>query len=81
MFPRMKMHLKGRRFKRIEEIQKESPAALQAATETALRKIFQHWKTRGDRCIAVQGTTSRVMVILGFNFHLDIFYEGSPGTF
>ncbi len=55
LFPHVKIKLKDFRFETIEEIQKESQAALQAVTETTFWKIFQQRKTGWDRCITAQG--------------------------
>lgn len=44
LFPHMKMKLKGGRFETIQEIQKESQAALQAATKSVCENIFQQWE-------------------------------------
>ncbi len=61
----------------IEEIQKESQAALHVVTETTFRKVFQQWKTRWDRCIAAHREYFEDDGNLGgLNFHLDVFNGG-----
>jgi hypothetical protein len=44
--------LKGRRFQRIEEIQKNAITELRTITESAFQKEFQQWKKLWERCIA-----------------------------
>jgi len=54
-FPKMKLQLKGRRFDRVEEIQRESQNVLGMLWEQDFQHAFQQWQRRWDRCVAAQG--------------------------
>ncbi len=57
-------------------------SALQAVTETTLRKNFpSSGKRGGTGALQRTGTTWRVMVIFGLNFGLGVFYGGRLETF
>jgi hypothetical protein len=51
LFPKMKLKLKGRRFDRVEKIQRESQNVLGTLRE----QNFQQRQWRWDGCVAVQG--------------------------
>jgi len=55
LFPKMKLQLKGRRFDRVEEMQRESQNVLGALREQDFQHAFQQWQRRWDRCVAAQG--------------------------
>jgi transposase len=44
LFPKLKMTLKGRRFKTVSDIQKESQAILDSIKENDFRGAFEAWK-------------------------------------
>jgi hypothetical protein len=48
----MLLQLKGRRFDRVEEIQRESQIILGAIREQDFQHAFQQWQRRWDRCVA-----------------------------
>jgi len=54
-FPKMKLQLMGRRFDRVEEIQRESQNVLGTLREQDFQHAFQQWQRRWDRCVAAQG--------------------------
>ena len=54
LFPKMKLQLKGCRFDRVEEIQRESQNVLGMLREQDFQHAFQQWQRRWDRCVAVQ---------------------------
>jgi hypothetical protein len=54
-FPKMKLQLKGSRFDRVEEIQRESLNVLGTLREQDFQHAFQKWQRRWDRCVAAQG--------------------------
>jgi len=51
----MKLQLKGCRFDRVEEIQRESQIVLGTLREQDFQHTFQQWQWRWDRCVAAQG--------------------------
>jgi hypothetical protein len=51
----MKLQLKGCRFDRVEEIQRESQNALGVLREQDFQHAFQQWQRRWDRRVAAQG--------------------------
>jgi hypothetical protein len=51
----MELQLKGRRFDRVEEIQRESQNTLGKLREQDFQHAFQQWQRRWDRCVAAQG--------------------------
>jgi len=51
----MKLQLKGRRFDRVEEIQRESQNVLGKLREQDFQHAFQQWQRRWDRCVTAQG--------------------------
>jgi len=51
----MKLQLKGRRFDRVEEIQRESQNVLGTLREQDFQRAFQQWQRLWDRCVAAQG--------------------------
>jgi len=55
LFLKMKLQLKGRRFDRVEEIQRESQNVLGTLREQDFQPAFQQWQRRWDRCVAAQG--------------------------
>jgi len=55
LFPKMKLQLKGRRFDRVEEIQRESQNVLGTLREQDFQHAFQQLQRRWDRCVAAQG--------------------------
>jgi len=55
MFPKMKLHLKERRFVPIEEIQAESQQVLSTLKSADFTECFQKWQNRWDCCIQAQG--------------------------
>jgi len=55
LFPKMKLQLNGRRFDRVEEIQRESRNVLGKLREQDFQHAFQQWQWRWDRCVAAQG--------------------------
>jgi len=55
LFPKMKLQLKGRRFDRVEETQRESQNVLGTLREQDFQHAFQQWQRRWDRCVAAQG--------------------------
>jgi len=55
LFPKMKLQLKGRRFDRVEEIQRESQNVLGMLREQDFQHVFQQWQRRWDCCVAAQG--------------------------
>jgi hypothetical protein len=57
----MKLKLKGRRFDSIEEIQTESQNVLNTLTRNDFQQCFRSWKSRWNRCINAEGTTSNGM--------------------
>jgi len=54
LFPKMKLQLNGRRFDRVEEIQRESQNVLGTLLEQEFQHAFQQWQRRWDRCVAAQ---------------------------
>jgi len=54
LFPKMKLQLKGRRFDRPEEIQRESQNVLGTLWEQDFQHAFQQWQRRWDRCVTAQ---------------------------
>ena len=55
LFPKLKMKLKGRRFRKVEEIQAQSQAVLNTLRENDFQKCFKNWQRRWDRCQASEG--------------------------
>jgi len=55
LFPKTKLQLKGRRFDRVEEIQREAQNVLCTLREQDFQHAFQQWQRRWDRCVAAQG--------------------------
>jgi len=55
LFPKMKLLLKGRRFDRVEEIQRESQNVLGMLREQDFQHAFQQWQWHWVRCVAAQG--------------------------
>jgi len=51
----MKLQLKGRRFDRVEEIQRESQNVRGMLQEQDFQHAFQQWQQRWDRCVAAKG--------------------------
>ena len=51
----MKLQLKGHRFDRVEEIQRESQNVFGKLREQDFQHAFQQWQRRWDRCVAAQG--------------------------
>ncbi|GFG32104.1 hypothetical protein Cfor_06874 [Coptotermes formosanus] len=51
----MKLQLKGPRFDRVEEIQRESQNVLGTLQELDMQHAFQQWQQHWDRCVAAQG--------------------------
>ena len=54
-FPKMKLQLKGRRFDRVEKIQRASQNVLGKLRKQDFQHAFQQWQRRWDRCVAAQG--------------------------
>jgi len=55
LFLKMKLQLKGCRFDRVEEIQRESQNDHGTLREQDFQHVFQQWQWRWDRCVAAQG--------------------------
>jgi hypothetical protein len=55
LFSKRKLKLKGRRFDRPEEIQRESQNVLGTLREQDLQHAFQQWQRRWNRCVDAQG--------------------------
>jgi hypothetical protein len=55
LFPKIKLQLKGRRFDRLEEIQRESQNVLGTLREQDFQHAFQQWQRRWNRCVNAQG--------------------------
>jgi len=55
LFLKMKLHLKGRRFDIVEEIQRESQNILGRLRGQDFQHAFQQWQRRWDRCVTAQG--------------------------
>jgi transposase len=55
LFPKMKLQLKGRRFDRLEEIQRESQNVLGTLQEQDFQHMFQQWQRHWNRCVNAQG--------------------------
>jgi len=55
LFPKMKLQLKGCRFDRVEEIQRESQNVLGTLREQDFQHAFQQWQWRWDWCVTAQG--------------------------
>jgi len=55
LFPKMKLLLNGRRFDRLEDIQRESQNVLGKLREQDFQHAFQQWQQRWDWCVAAQG--------------------------
>jgi transposase len=55
LFLKMKLKLKGRRFKGVEEIQRESQNVLGTLRQQNFQNWFQQWQQHWDRCVAAQG--------------------------
>ena len=51
----MKQQLKGHRFDRVEEIQRELQNVLGMLREKDFQQVFQQWQWHWDRCVAAQG--------------------------
>jgi len=51
----MKLQLMGRRFDRVEEIQRESRNVLGTLQEQDFQHAFQQWQRSWDECVAEQG--------------------------
>jgi hypothetical protein len=51
----MKLQLKGRRFDRVEEIQRESQNVLCMLREQDFQHAFQQWQRHWNRCVDAQG--------------------------
>ena len=55
LFPKMKLQLKGRRFDRLEDIQRESQDVLGKLREQDFQHPFQQWQRRWVQCVTAQG--------------------------
>jgi hypothetical protein len=55
MFPKLKSSLKGSRFQKVEEIEKNMPRDLRAIPQNTFYIEFQNWKKRWERCIKSGG--------------------------
>jgi len=55
LFQKMKLQLKGRRFDRVQEMQRESQNVLGTLREQDFQHAFQQWQRSWDRCVAAQG--------------------------
>jgi histone-lysine N-methyltransferase SETMAR len=55
LLPKMKLQLKGRRFDRVEEIQRESQNVLGTLREQDFQHMFQQWQWCWDQCVTAQG--------------------------
>jgi hypothetical protein len=51
----MKLQLKGRRFDRVDEIQRELQNVLGTLRDQDFQHMFQQRQRRWDRCVAAQG--------------------------
>jgi hypothetical protein len=51
----MKLQLKGPRFDKVEEIQRESHNVLGTLRKQDFQHAVQQWQRRWDRCVATQG--------------------------
>jgi len=55
LFPKLKMKLKGRRFRTLEEIQAESQAVLNKLRQNDFQECFKTWQRHWHRCQASEG--------------------------
>ena len=55
LFPRLKRHLKGRRFEDTEAIKVNATAQLRSISITDFQACFQAWKERWSKCVLSQG--------------------------
>jgi hypothetical protein len=51
----MKLQLKGHRFDRVEEMQRESQNVLGTLREQDFQNAYQQWQQHWDRCVATHG--------------------------
>ena len=52
LFPKMKLQLKGCRFDRVKEIERESQNDLGTLREQDFQHMFQQWQWHWDQCVA-----------------------------
>ena len=55
LFPRLKGHMKGRRFATIDEIKTKSLREIKNIPKSACQKCFEDWKKRWHKCIISEG--------------------------
>lgn len=55
LFPKCKMLVRGRHLGAIETIKKEMTRLLKSIIEDALKRCFQQWKKRWQKCILLEG--------------------------
>jgi hypothetical protein len=55
LFPKLKMKLKGQRFEKVSDIQRESQAVLDSIKQNDFHCAFEACKKRWDGCIRSQG--------------------------
>jgi hypothetical protein len=55
LFPKLKVQLKGQRFKTASNIQRESQAVFESIKENDFDSAFEKCKKPWDRCIPSQG--------------------------
>ena len=55
LFPRLKLHLKGRHFGAMDNIQKSATDELKGIPAETFQHFYEQWKQRPRRCVAAQG--------------------------
>lgn len=55
LFPRLKFHLKGKRFADVEEIKQNTNSELRALVQKDFETCFTKWQGRWDKCIRALG--------------------------
>jgi hypothetical protein len=55
LFPKLKMPMKGTRFKSREDIMRNATAQLNRIPQKAFQKCFQQWQDRWKKCVHYQG--------------------------
>ncbi|BFZ02340.1 hypothetical protein BsWGS_05379 [Bradybaena similaris] len=55
LFPKIKSHLKGRRFQDVGEIKENATRQLHTISEDEFQECFRQWKQRWIKCVASEG--------------------------
>ena len=55
LFPKLKIHLKGKRFEDVEDIKRNTTAQLFTISREEFRRCFDQWKNRWIKCVDSQG--------------------------